>query len=688
SVRTMLLARLAPLSQTARQVVQASAVLGTQASAQRLWQVAEMEVQVGVEALEEAEGLGILVEETAGGPGAGRQASYGFSHELMREVVYIELGAARRQVLHQRVLAVLESEEARASELAYHALLAAEAEAAYRYSLQAGDEAGAVFAVAEAIRHYEQARALLQEHPRLQSVLSAPEVEHLYVYLGLAYVFQNTWEKAQEAYEELLAYAQHRRLPALASLTLNRLAILAVQQSYDKLKVRVLLEHALHMAQTSQDQRALAETELNLAQITSNGWQEPMRALPHGEHALSLARAIQDTELEARYLFQFGLIHLSAGDFEEAMHALEAALALYAAVGTEPTASQELSVAHAPSDASPTQRHHHIHQTTSFHPLPSFVIGAPLTQPLTNRATEAVCWAMLAMAHVQVGQVQQSLRSGRRALALAQEIKNVWVQITSTYGLTYGLLEAGAYEEALVLTQPAVALARTLPPSLSFQRLLTTLGSTYQALQQWEEAQAPLQEAVAVAEALDLGPPRVPALSRLCRNCAVAGEWQAASHYALQAIAVRNSVDAVLLSFDFSRQYETEALLRGGDERQARAEVQQLGERAGTNRRFRLTYLRSLAVLSTWDGHSEQAIGHLREAAQIAADLGLPAEQWQIQATLATVYQAVGDQAQAHTAFGEAARIIQGLAEDITDETLRTRFLTGPQIQPVLQMGQ
>ena len=75
----------------------------------------------------------------------------------------------------------------------------------------------------------------------------------------------------------------------------------------------------------------------------------------------------------------------------------------------------------------------------------------------------------------------------------------------------------------------------------------------------------------------------------------------------------------------------------------------------------------------------------MREATQLAADLGLPGEQWQIQAALGTLYEAGGEQAQARTAFGEAATIIQGLAEGIKDEALRARFLAGPQIQPVLQ---
>jgi len=657
SVRTLILARLAPLSRAARHLVQGVAVLGTAASAQLLWQVAELEVQAGVETLEEAVQRGILHEEEAG---VGRLGRYRFAHDLMREVVYTELGAARRQVLHQRALARLEREGARASELAYHARSSGEVEAAYRYSVQAGVEAAAVFALEEAIGHYEQARALLHEHQRLQTELPAAEVERLYAHLGRAYANQNAWEKAQAAYEELLAYAQQKPLPTLVSLTLNHLAILALQQSYDKPQVYALLEEARQVAQTSHDQKALAETEWNLAQIAANMWDDPTSALPHGEQALSLARESLDQELEARSLSLLGYIHLLGGDFEEAMHCLEASLALYALLRTEPTTSQELSVAH-------------------------FLSGAPLTQSLTNRASEAWCWGHLALAQVYAGQVQPSMRSGRRALALSKEIKNVWVHINSTRYLTYGLLDAGAYEEALGRMQDAMALARTLPPTLIFQRFLFALGRTYHALQQWEEARSTLEEAEAMAERSDLGRFHVSILSQLCMSCAVAGQWGQAHTYAVRAMALRESLDRVMILLDFSPQYETEALLRGGDEQQARAALQRLGERLGPSPRFRIPYLQSLAVLAAWEGHSEQAIGQLREAAGLAAALGLPAEQWQIQAALGTLYEAGGEPAQAHTAWASAARIIQELAEGIKDEALRARFLAGPQIHPVLQ---
>jgi tetratricopeptide (TPR) repeat protein len=636
----------------------ASAVLCSQVSARLLWQLAELGTQDGLEALEEAIKSGILCEEQAG---TGRPGRYRFAHDLIRDVVYTELGAARRQVLHQRALERLSSEGARAAVLAYHAQASGEAEAAYPYCVRAGVEAVAVFAVDDAIGHYEQARALLQDHQRLQTELPVSEVERLYAHLGQAYAFQNAWEKAQQAFEELLAYAQQQRQFTLASMTLNRLAILAIPLSKDRSQVQALLEDAWHMAETSSDQQAQAETEWNRSQIIGVVWEDPKRALSHGEHALELARASHDQELEARSLTSLGYIHVRAGDFEEAMHALEAALALYAHLGNESSVSGELS-------------------------LPFFGTGGPLTQPLTNRATEAWCWALLALAQVHAGQVQGSMRSSRKALALAQESKNVWAHVISTICLTLGLLDAGAYEEALGLMQDGMALARTLPPTLLFYRSLTTLGRTYHAVQQWEEARSTLEEAVAVAERLGLGLYHVPTLSQLCMHYAEVGEWEAAHRYAMQASAIRKGTDAGLILQDYSSpQYETEAFLRGGNERQAREEVHRLGERLGSNRRFRIPYLQSLVVLAAWEGRSEQAISHLREAAGLAADMGLPAEQWQIQAALATVYEAGGEPAQAQTAFAEAARIIGGLAESITDEARRARFLAGPQTHPVLQ---
>jgi DNA-binding SARP family transcriptional activator/predicted ATPase len=660
SVRAMMQMRLEKVSPPARQLMMASAVLGHRASAKQLWQVAELQVTEGVMALEEAVKSGILREEEAG---TGRPASYRFSHDLVRDVVYTEVGAARRLILHQRALALLETEGARVAELAYHALSAGEAAIAYHYSVEAGEEALAVFAVEEATIYYEQARALLKAEPSLQNKLSASEVEHLYIRLGRAHGFQNAWTRTQETYEELLAYAREHKLPALVSITLNRLAIRAVQQAQDRPQVEAMLEEAWHMAEISFDQRTMAETAWNLAQITSFVWDEPQRALVYGEQALQLARAIGDAELEVRSLASLGALHLSAGDFEEALHLQEAGLELYAALDQGSLASSELS-------------------------LPSLAVGAPLTQYLSSRASEALTYALLALTQVNAGQVQQGIASGQRARALSEEIKNVWTQVISRFCLTFGLLEAGAYEEALGLMQLAVTSAPTHQlPLAVLLGLLTAQGSVSQAVQQWQEAHSAFEETVAVAKARggNFRHFHVYALSRLCMRFALAGEWEAACRYALQAEDLRKRTEAALVWLDFSSHYETEALLHAGQESQAREAVQRLGERLGSNRRFRIPYLRSLAILAEWDEHGTHAITHLREAAELASEIGLPEEHWQIQARLASVYEAVGEPVQAQIAWARASTIIQGLAQGITDETLRARFLAGPQIQPVLQ---
>ena len=153
-------------------------------------------------------------------------------------------------------------------------------------------------------------------------------------------------------------------------------------------------------------------------------------------------------------------------------------------------------------------------------------------------------------------------------------------------------------------------------------------------------------------------------------------------------IVLRKRTEAALVWLDFSSHSETETLLHAGQERQAREAVQRRGERLGSSHRFRIPYLRSLALLAEWQGHGAQTITHLREAAELAAEIGLPEEQWQIQTRLAKVYETEGEPAQARLAWAKASTIIQGLADGIKDETLRARFLAGPQIQPVLQRAQ
>jgi DNA-binding SARP family transcriptional activator len=108
TLRALILARLARLSPSARQLALVSAVFGTGTSAQRLWQVAELEEQVGIQALEEAIASRFLCEEEGWEDAPGR---YRCTYDLVREVLYAELGAVRRRNMQQRALVAREARQ-------------------------------------------------------------------------------------------------------------------------------------------------------------------------------------------------------------------------------------------------------------------------------------------------------------------------------------------------------------------------------------------------------------------------------------------------------------------------------------------------------------------------------------------------------------------------------------------------
>jgi hypothetical protein len=178
---------------------------------------------------------------------------------------------------------------------------------------------------------------------------------------------------------------------------------------------------------------------------------------------------------------------------------------------------------------------------------------------------------------------------------------------------------------------------------------------------------------------------RTTALSKLCADRALAGDQEAAQLYALEASAIRAAAPARLIFFDFERRYETEVLLRSGEEGLAREDARRLGEGVGQNKRFRLVHLRMLTTLARWDGEIGGALTHLREAEALAQEMGLPDELWQIRAALGELHEEGGEAERAGEAFLRAAETLQSLADRIDDPALRESFLGTPRVWHVVE---
>jgi len=157
-VRETIRHRLAPLPDRARILLLTAAIIGREFRLDTLQRVCELEPDDLDGALGEAVDYGVVVEQPSS------IGAYAFSHGLIREALYDDLGPQRRGLLHRDVGLALEElyaadPEPHVSELAHHfvAATAGELAKAIDYSVRAGRRAMDLVAYEEAAAHFERA---------------------------------------------------------------------------------------------------------------------------------------------------------------------------------------------------------------------------------------------------------------------------------------------------------------------------------------------------------------------------------------------------------------------------------------------------------------------------------------------------------------------------------------------------
>jgi class 3 adenylate cyclase len=212
---------------------------------------------------------------------------YHFSHALVRQTIYNDLGAARRQRMHQRVAEVLEGGGIGApvsiAEIAHHRLAAVrpvDARRAAEYARLAGEEAAAALAPADAVAWFSQALDLLDGNTE------AERADRCRVLLGLARSQRYIGDPAH--YEthrtacrlaldvgvpDLLVEAALSRLPAMEIMSepdTDRLAVvdaaleLVLEDGIVRARLLAALAEELDPRQSDRRQ-ALADEALELA---------------------------------------------------------------------------------------------------------------------------------------------------------------------------------------------------------------------------------------------------------------------------------------------------------------------------------------------------------------------------------------------------------------------------------------
>jgi DNA-binding SARP family transcriptional activator len=532
SVREMILARLSGLMPSGRDLLVAAAVVGRPASFEELGAVAGLDEAAALPALDAALAARLLVE-------AGHERPYVVAHDQVREVLLAEAGEARRRVFHRRALFGLAG-TAEPAELAHHALAASMPEPAFRHSLAAGEAALRVFAVRDALHHFEQARALREA---VEFTPSPDETRRLYLGLGRAHELLAQSPGARAAYESLLAYARAGGGPGLAGVALSHLATLAVHD-YAFAEAAAYLGDAARLAEQAGDEAGLADREWRLAQLAHH--QHNFReSLAHGERALALARSLGDAVFTANCLNSIGYGRMLLGDLDGGAAAMEEARAGYAALG--------------------------------------------------DRALEVDCVTALAAVHVWRGQPAAAAALAERAYAIATEIENPWGRVYSSNWLAMARQDQGDLVGALQAAQTGrvVAEANSFMPVGAINLLI--LGAVWRARGDLQRAR---ELHLAAGQPGDAPVNAELVADELCSDYALLGDWPAAAEYARAAIAARR-YDSLPLVIPL-RWTETEALLRAGQADLARDDAQKWGALVAGVPRLWQAHLRSMDVLRAY----------------------------------------------------------------------------------------
>ncbi len=163
ALRAAVRARISHVPHGIRTTLETAAVLGRRFDFDTLLDVSREPEEKLLEAVEALVKRHLLREESESG-------LYDFSHDKVREVVYLDIGGTRRRLLHRSVAESLERRgEGEAHEL--DARLAEHYERAHvwskalRYLVLAGERSQALFAMRDALHWLDRAVALSETHP-------------------------------------------------------------------------------------------------------------------------------------------------------------------------------------------------------------------------------------------------------------------------------------------------------------------------------------------------------------------------------------------------------------------------------------------------------------------------------------------------------------------------------------------
>ncbi len=317
-MQALLRSRIDQLSKTARQILDAAAVIGRAFDFDLVRECGGRTDDETVDGLDELQQRGILYV------GEEDIIIYIFRHEKLRAATYKDLSLARKRLLHGRAAQAIlnrvghtDKLPASAALVAYHFQLAGQEVRSADYYVIAGRYAQSLFANHEALDYFEQALAL-----------GYPQVDELYQHIGDLHTINGNYPAAIHSYEAGIAHAHNGYLASLEHALGNvfhRMGEWELAESYfaaalkhlepteTSERARLLIDWSLsrHIRGLTTEAQHLAGEALALAEKTGSAVSQ---AQAHNMLGI-LARKNGDLQLAGFHLQQSYQIAVTLNDF-------------------------------------------------------------------------------------------------------------------------------------------------------------------------------------------------------------------------------------------------------------------------------------------------------------------------------------------------------------------------------------
>ncbi|MGZ8513887.1 MAG: ATP-binding protein, partial [Candidatus Limnocylindrales bacterium] len=321
TLRDVLLGRVAHLAEPTQELLRVASAAGQRVDPSLVAAASDMDERTVYDALRECVNHKVLVPDPTSG-----NERYAFRHALLQEAVYEDLLSGERTRLHSAFARALEAtstvDGSRTAELAYHWYAAHDLPRALESAVAAGNTAELRYAYPEAVEQYERAAELWDQVPDAQALAGRDRVDLLAALANVAGYHDPARAVAhiQAAIRDVDEAVDPVR-SGLLNERLGRYAWVAGQGDLAKEAYR----KAVLVTPAEPPSEARARAMAGLAQILMLGGRYTESRLM-AEEALALARTVGARSIEGHALNTRGLARGVAGEVEEALDDLDAAL--------------------------------------------------------------------------------------------------------------------------------------------------------------------------------------------------------------------------------------------------------------------------------------------------------------------------------------------------------------------------